>query len=70
MPDGPCRDSVSLTNAAGKVVAEHSWVSSEAGSTIKRTPQKPTYFVLPDDNVVGVLQALGGFDVFLEALQV
>lgn len=57
-------------DASGEMVTSVSWVSSERGTSVHRMPGGGYSRVREDTHVVELLRSLGGYEIFVEALEV
>lgn len=64
------RDYITVFDANGTLVTEASWQESERGTSFHRMPGGTFKKVREDGNVIELLGELGGYEIFLEALQV
>ncbi len=64
------RDEVNLFDGSDELVSAAKWSNADYGSALHRLPDG-TYSQLPEiDNVVRVLEAMGDYTVFLDAIKV
>lgn len=70
----PSRDEVNLFDASDALVSSAKWTNSEYGAALHLLPggtRDSKYRQLPEkENVVKVLEEMGGYSIFVDALKV